>query len=186
LSQELEVNLFTSQLWPQEDIRDPLGVWGARLQVTGTSGAGEIKVGITVPQAERAAYVYTCYSVNVSPLATAGQTTLQAGVRLLTNWPNVDPAVGVQGYGSNLLIPVGIQAGGTAPVGGPTAPLINASDRFVLLFDPRPQPTGDLTIVELKVSIQVENDTYTFEAYGYYWDRSILEAPGGPRHPGSR
>jgi len=173
-------------LWPQEDIRSPLGVWGARLGVTGDASAGEIKVGITVPQAERAAYIYTCYSAQISVLIAASSAELFAMCRLLTNWPDVDPGVGVQGYGSNVGARLPIITGGTAPEGSTINHLVEGHDRFILLFDPRPSAVGDMTIVELKLAVQILSDTYSFEAYGYYWDRSVLDAPGGPRHPGSQ
>jgi len=180
-----EVNLVTSQLWPQGDIRDPLGVWGARLGVTGDASGGEIKVGITAAQAERAAYIYTCYSANVAVLLSTLGAPLTGWCRLLANWPDIDPVVGVQGYGSFIGLVIGVEELNTAPQGALGGTLIGPNDRFILLFDPRPQPTTDLTVVELKISEQVLADTYSFEAYGYYWDRSVLNAPGGPRHPGS-
>ncbi|KKL17299.1 hypothetical protein LCGC14_2486920, partial [marine sediment metagenome] len=58
------------------------------------------------------------------------------------------------------------------------------NDRFILIFDPR-QGAGVLNMIELEMGVNVNTDTYAFEAYGYYWDRSVLNAPGGPRHPGS-
>jgi len=185
VSQALNVELKTSALWPQGDIRDPLGIWGARLGVTGDATAGEIKVGIQAAQAERAAYIYTCYNANVSVLLASGVLAMTAFCRLLTNWPDIDPVAGVQGYGSNIGRVLGITIGGTAPEGAVGQPLVLPQERFILLFDPRPQPSEALTIVELKVTAQVDADTYSFEAYGYYWDRSVLDAPGGPRHPGT-
>jgi len=185
MAQSLTVELKTSQLWPQGDIRDPLGVWGARLPVTGDASAGEIKVNIVAAQAERAAYIYTCYSAVMAVLLSPGGVQLGAVCRLLTNWPDIDPIAGVQGYGSAILRTIAISTAMTAPLGAPAEPLINPADRFLLLFDPRPQPSTDLAIVELKLANQVNNDLYSFEAYGYYWDRSVLDAPGGLRHPGA-
>lgn len=185
MSQALEVNLLTAQLWKQGDIRDPLGVWGARRAVTGDASGGEIKVGITVLQAERAAYLYTCTAVNLGVVSAVGATSLNGICRLLSNWPNIDPQVGVQGFATQELRVIGIGGFTTAPQGGPITPFLGPNDRYILLFDPRPGIPSDLTIVELKLLVQVLADVYSFEAYGYYWDRSVLDAPGGPRHPGA-
>jgi len=184
MSQALEVNLIQTALWQQGDIRDPLGVWGARALATGNVTLGEIKVGITVPAALRAAYIYTCYALNASVLASVGSTQMSAASRLLTNWPDVDPTAGVQGFATSRFASLFIDASFTAPRGSTNPPLVTPNDRFLLLFDPRPG-TDDLTIAEIKISPVVEDDTYAFEAYGYFWDRSVLNAPGGPRHPGS-
>jgi len=178
-------NLIPHQLWPQGDIRDPLGVWGARLLVTGDASGGGVKVAVQAEAGVGAAYVYTCYDVNVSIIvqAVSGTSNLTK-VRLLTSWPDVDPTVGVQAYSSNHFFRVESSAGMTPPIGGPTTPTIDPQQRFLLLFDPRPQ-TAALVIVELEYGDNDLNDVYSFEAYGYFWDRSVLNAPGGPRHPGS-
>jgi hypothetical protein len=72
----------------------------------------------------------------------------------------------------------------TAPTGGVAGQLVLPNDRFLLLFDPRPG-AGDLVIAEIKYSDNVDAMTTIMELYGYYWDRSVLQAPGGPRHPGA-
>ncbi len=175
-------DLIATQLWPQGDIRDPLGVWGARVAATGVAGGDEIKVFIDIPIAQAGAFVFTCYSAIIAQLS--GTINTNTMCRLLSNWPNIDPAAGVQGYSTNF-------SGGlngpftTAPTGGPSVVrYIGPNDRFILLFDPRSRPVKT-TIVELKIATQIDTAGYSFEAYGYYWDRSVLQAPGGPRHPGS-
>jgi len=174
--------IITQALWPQGDIRDPLGVWGARRGVTGDATGGSIAVDLEAAADQGAAYLYTCYSVNASQLTgTVNGTTVS--VRLLTNWPNVDPVVGVQGYGSHVVATWG-GSGTPAPTSGFTTLPLSAADRFLLLFDPRPS-AGALTIVSLALNDNTNLATYSFEGYGYYWDRSVLNAPGGPRHPGS-
>ncbi|MGR3295936.1 MAG: hypothetical protein ACUZ8A_06880, partial [Candidatus Bathyanammoxibius sp.] len=63
---------------------------------------------------------------------------------------------------------------------------INSIDRFLLLYDPRqPASLGNTNILELQLAVNTDLATYSFEAYGYYWDRSVMQTPGGPRHPGS-
>lgn len=177
------VDVLPAALWPQGDIRDPLGVWGFRLGVTGDATGGEIKVTARAPAGLSAAYLYTCYSVNIVQLAgTLAIASLVA--RLLTNWPNVDPIAGVQAYSSYLKTNMVGADAFTAPKGGSDTPLIQQQDRFLLLFDPRPS-AGPLNLIELKMSNNVDTLTYSFEGYGYFWDRSVLQAPGGPRHPGA-
>lgn len=179
------VDLIPHQMWPQGDIRDPLGIWGARLLVTGDASGGGVKVLVRARAALGAAYVYTCYDVNVSIVtqAVTGTSNLTK-VRLLTSWPDIDPTAGVQAYSSNKFFRVDSSSGQSAPVGGPINPTIDPQQRFLLLFDPRPQ-TDALVILELEYGDNDLNDVYSFEAYGYFWDRSVLNAPGGPRHPGA-
>jgi len=63
--------------------------------------------------------------------------------------------------------------------------MVQPQDRFILLFDPRPV-AGAFDIVELEISVGVLDRNYAFECWGYYWDRQVLNTPGGPRHPGSQ
>lgn len=176
-----------SQQWPQHDIRDPLGVWGVRHTVTGDASGGGIKVGYQVNLSKAGAFVYTCYSVNVAQTDAFVTGTVLAKVRLLTNWPDIDPAAGAQGYGSNQVLAWAGSANFTAPFKGffgESGPALQPTDRFLLLYQPRKVPAGP-TIVEIELAINTDGGTYVFEGYGYYWDRSVLNAPGGPRHPGS-
>lgn len=178
-----EVAVEQLNLWPQGDARDPLGVWGARLGITGDASGGAIKVGFIVPAARKAAYVYTCYSVNFSKL-TGTTNVIAVKVRLLTNWPNVDPVPGVQAFGTHLSGNATGSAEFTSPIIGLDTFVIGPNDRFLLLYDPR-TIGGDMTIVEIEQNDNTLNDTYSFEAYGYFWDRAVMDTPGGPRHPGS-
>jgi len=176
------IDLIASALWPQGDVRDPLGIWGARGSITGDASAGSIKVTIQVPAGLAAAYIYTAYQATIT--LTTGTSGNPAKIRLLTNWPDVDTTQGVQGFGSVKVISMATSADFTAPTSGPLAPLVSPLDRFLLLFDPRPS-AGVLELMELEIGENVLNDVYAFEAYGYFWDRSVLQAPGGLRHPGS-
>jgi hypothetical protein len=142
-----------------------------------------VKTVIQAPATIAGAFIYTCYSAIAATLNVGSAS--QVKLRLLTNWPDVDPVnIGVQGYGS---IVIGLQGFGTdltEPMSGPNQALIGPADRFVLLFDPRPV-VGAFDIVELELDENVLARTYAFEAWGYYWDRQVLNTPGGPRHPGS-
>ena len=184
----LTVPVLETALWPQGDARDPLGVWGARLIVTGDASGGEIKVTILVPGARRSAYIYTAYGAGINQL-TGVITAVSIMSRLLTNWPDVDPTAGIQGYSQNNRGVLGGVSAFTAPNASNASgePLVHDKDRFILLFDPR--PTGDsgddMAIMELKLGFNTDLATYSFEAYGYFWDRSVLNSPGGLRHPGS-
>jgi len=177
------VDVKPAQLWPQGDMRDPLGVWGARLVIAGDATGGEIKIGIAVPQSLSGAYVYTMYAATISQLDGIGGTT-DLMCRLLTNWPDVDPTAGVQAFSVNNAAGASGTDTFTPPLTAPSRALVNPNDRFLLLFDPRSIPSA-FNIAELKVATMVDLANYSFEAYGYFWDRSVLNAPGGPRHPGS-
>jgi len=179
------VALEAAALWPQGDIRDPLGVWGARLALPADATGGSIKVEVVTPDGGRSAsYLYTCYAAIIVQVAGAANRMI-AKCRLLTNWPNIDPQPGVQGYAHAAYIDIDGSTDFTQPQTGPfNFTLIQPNDRFILLFDPR-QERGQITIMELEVNENIVGLTHSFEAYGYFWDRSVLNAPGGPRHPGS-
>lgn len=181
-AQSLTIAVETSAIFTPRDIRDPLGVWGARASVTGTATGG-IKVSFTVPAELKAAYVFTAYDAQIAELSgTVGQPN--GKIRLLTNWPNVDPQAGVQGFSSLLVFNVAFNSGFTAPIAGPNQSIIKPNQRFMVLYDPR-AIGGDMTIVEMEIGENVLAAEYSFEVWGYYWDREVMLAPGGLRHPGS-
>jgi len=179
------VNVITTALWPQGDIRDPLGVWGFRLGVTGDASGGSIKVTAQAAAEQAAAYLYTCYGVTIARITGTPVADLTK-VRVLTSWPNIDPVAGVQAFAKGAIGQLAGSSAFSAPVSLQSAltPLLEPNDRFLLLFDPRPS-AGVLFLVELEMASNVDTETWSFEGYGYYWDRSVLNAPGGPRHPGS-
>lgn len=182
------IPVVEAQGWPQLTIRDPLGTWGGRGLATGDASGGGIRGTFQVEALKRSAFVYTLYSVNIAQLSG---TVVTGPMRLdlLTNWPNIDPLAGVQAYRSvvtgefngSTLFP-DIQASISSQNGAPHP--MQPSDRFILLYDPRASG-GPMDIVLLTLAANSDMATYSFEAWGYYWDRSVLNAPGGPRHPGS-
>jgi len=178
-------NVVESQQWPQHDIRDPLGVWGSRNSIVGDGGDDFVKTDFVVAADKKAAYVYACYSANASALAVVATIAFTSRIRLLTNWPNITLEAGVQGYGNNQGVDMITTTQSSQPQSSIRQPMIGPADRFILLYDPRSQGTSGITIVSLEINGNTLNDTYIFEVYGYYWDRSVLQAPGGPRHPGA-
>lgn len=180
IAEEVDIQHFN--ILRQRDARDPLGIWVARLGVTGDATGGSIKVGINVPAANRAAHVYFCYDVNFATLTITFNNALTK-VRLLTNWPDADPSVvGIQGYGSLGVYATAADAQFTAPTVGFTIPVIGAAQRFIPLWT---TIGSGLTIVEIEHGDNVDTATYSFECFGYYFDHAVRDAPGGPRHPGS-
>jgi len=179
------VEVQETALWQQGDVRDPLGVWGCRLQVTGDATTGSVLVTFRVPEARRSAYVYTCYSTQIVLLSSA-VVAVTAKCRLLTNWPNVDPQPGVQGYDTVQVMNLNGTSLFANEISGPFENFfLTSNDRFIPLFDPRAGVTGDLDIVELELGKNLIAEVYSFAGYGYFWDRSVMAAPGGLRHPGS-
>ena len=181
-AQDVGKDIFSMGMWPQQDARDPLGVWGGRHIITGTIGGGGIKVQFQ-PGADRAgAYLYCCHFAQIAQLTEGESATLKC--RLLTNWPDADDVVGVQGASTlKFATSLGL-VGHTAPFAGPDSFLVAPQDRFVLLFDPRPV-AGAFTIVELEQNVSTDGNLYAFECWGYFWDREVMQTPGGPRFPGS-
>lgn len=190
MSQVVTVDVSQTAIFTPRDFRDPLGVWGARIGLTGDATGGFIKVQVNVPAERKSQFVYTCYSTNITILTGTGQNGQGIRVRRLTNWPNIDPQVGVQGYGSAVFGAINTDADFDDPIGGmsgttPNGMLFdNPNDRFMLLYDPRPIGV-DMTIVEFELAFNTDLETYACECYGYYWDRAVMDVPGGPRHPGS-
>jgi len=178
------IDVIASALWPQGDIRDPLGVWGFRGSVTGNATGGGIKVTGRAQAGQAAAYVYTCYSINIHKISGTVASDWTAKIRLLTNWPNIDPQAGVQGYSTAQRSTIQGTVNFTSPIQIQSVVGIGNFDRFILLFDPRPS-AGVLNLVELETAENIDTEVYGFEGYGYFWDRSVLQAPGGPRHPGA-
>jgi len=179
-------DVITNALWPQGDERDPLGVWGSRVSVTADATGNEIKGNIQVSPGAAAAYVYTLYDFNLTQRSGTLNTN-PTMLRMLATWPNMGVTAGVQGYSTARFgVFRGSASFDTAPVAGEVATdeLLPRNSRFILLFDPRPGP-GILDLLEIKLVNQTDLDIYDIECYGYYWDRSVLNAPGGPRHPGS-
>jgi len=180
------VFLLDHQIFVQGDARDPLGVWVARAAVTGDASGGSLKVGVQVPAARSGSRIFTCYSAQVAGLTG---TLISAAIktRLLTNFPDADLGIGIQGFSTlSLQNDTGeqwnVSSGITAPIAGPYQHQIQHNDRFILLFG---VSGADTTLSELEISDNVDGATYSFEWYGYFWDRDVLNTPGGPRHPGS-
>jgi len=180
------VEVKETALWPQGDERDPLGIWGARILVTGDGDGSpsSIKVQVNIPAPRRGAYVYTCYSAIITATTQAIVAGSTAKCRLNTLWPDIDALAGVVAYSRIKVVQLAVSGQFTSPFNGPDQPMVDPQDRFLLLYDPRPINAA-VTMVELENSVNVLNDVYAFECYGYYWDRSVMNAPGGPRHPGS-
>jgi len=183
-------NPLESQLWPQGDIRDPLGIWGARGSLTGDASGGSIKATLEVPAARRSAYVYTLYSCAIDQIDSATVVIQNWKRRILTNWPNTDTQAGVNAYSIATFLQLNGSQLMSAPAGFPSGisnhlPVVDNIERFILLYDPRQGITVPMPILELEINGNQDTLVYAFSAYGYYWDRSVMEAPGGPRHPGA-
>lgn len=140
-----------------------------------------------MPAAKRRAYIYTCYAATVAKTVGSAKTATELKVRLLTNFPDASPdQVGLQGFATLLTRTLSVETNTTDPSGGPFEPLITSPDRYVLLFDPSAvSPLDDMDIVSMERNANEDGIQLNFEAWGYYWDRSVLNAPGGLRHPGS-
>ncbi len=179
-------DLIEWALWPQGDKRDPLGIWAFRSSILGDATGGFLKLLVGLPAARRAGHIYTCLSAQSTTLSG---TATHAGItlRLLTNWPPADLGAGVTAYSTYMRILIGASAVGNFPTDGPFEnPLVRENDRFILLFDPRPVETlGRLNIMEFIITDNTNTVLIGFEAWGYWWDRSVMDAPGGPRHPGT-
>ncbi len=177
------IEIETQQLWPQGDVRDPLGIWGGRSTIAGDGSGNPLKLVWRTPAGQRAAYVYTLYSVTYAKIVGSA-AAVETRTQILTNWPNVDPQAGVQAFATAIVQDTGGTDNFDSPNSALRLPVIRDIDRFILIFDPRPGP-GLIDILSMAIADNGVGNSWTFECYGYYWDRSVMNAPGGPRHPGS-
>jgi len=184
MSVSVEIDIIETAQWPQRDARDPLGVWGARGLATGDVSGGFVQGTLGLPADRRAGHVYTCYGLTATLTSVSGAVTA-LGVRLLTNWPNADVLAGVQGFATMKVVTLQRGEATHVPQFGPDDVVLEPAHRFILLFDPRTSQTTRIDLVEMWMNVNTDGETYSFEGYGYYWDREVMNAPGGPRHPGS-
>lgn len=177
--------ILTAAIFRPRDLRDPLGVWGGRAGLTGNGTGGQLSVQFNAPDDNAGAYVYTCHSANAGQL-TGILASTGVKLRLLTNWPNIDPQPGVQGYNAVHMGVTRTQDEATGQRSAPTNTTLFEipNMKTILLFDPRPS-AGAITLVEIEWNENTDLATYVFECYGYYWDRQVMNIPGGLRHPGS-
>jgi len=177
------VNVIESELWPQRDARDPLGIFGWRVTQAADASGGSNKILVQVPELLRHAFVYKIYSMTLAQtVGTVVSQTLK--LRVLTNWPNVDIDPGIQAYGAFWMGSGDSDVLFTVPAGGISnaQPFID-SIKDLLIYDPSTQ-TGDMVIAEQETA-NTDGQTWSFEGYGYYWDRAVMSTPGGPRNPGT-
>jgi len=184
-------DIVATVMWPQGDARDPLGLWFGEVRATGDASAGHIRFIFRVQAARRAQYVFAAYNVSLQIPAGLAATTA-TWLMLRTNWPNIASATG------QAFTPYEHLRLGTTPEIGSVAgdadfqespfgingQLLHPNDRFLLLSDPRRGGTA-MEILELQVGTNENTVLYIASAWGYFWDRAVYQAPGGPRHPGS-
>lgn len=173
----LEHNIFTTR-----DARDPLGIWAIRVEVTGDASGGTVKARFQAPQTNR---VYTCNMLTLSGDASAASVI--AKFRLLTNFPPATPAGGTAGFAYNRVFSVTREPVLTSPSDNWGSVGNDMGDaKHLLLFGPIPSDDGPVAIVEMENAVNTLAASYFFEGWGYYWDKiAVLNAPGGPRFPGS-
>ncbi len=177
------IDIIENALWQQHDARDPLGIWGFRSAIAGDGSGGTIKWFIQVPANKSGKYVYNVVSLNLTHDA-GSILNKNLKIRLLTSWPNIDPQAGVQAYS---VMKRRLHQGDitwSAPIEAPQEDILGPLDRFILLFDPR-TANNAITLFEAEVTNTGIGEDYSFEGYGYFWDRGALAAPGGVRFPGA-
>lgn len=177
------VNPIESELWPQRDARDPLGIFGWRLTIPTDASGGSVKCSVDIEAGKRHAFVWKIFDMVIAQI-TGGALATNAKLRILTNWPNIDPQPGIQAYSTLWVGSMGGNNSLTPPNTGifDVSPL-NGQQKDILIYDPS-TTAGIMPIAEQEV-VNTDGLTYSFEGYGYYWDRSVMNTPGGPRNPGT-
>lgn len=172
-----------SELWPQRDARDPLGIFGWRTAIATDASGGFLRVQVNIEASKRHAFVWKIWDMVIAQITGGAQAT-NGKLRILSNWPNIDPQAGIQAYASLYIGSMGGNNSLSFPNTGlfDVSPL-NGNQKDILIYDPSTQ-SGAMPIAEQEV-VNINGLTYSFEGYGYYWDRSVMNTPGGPRNPGT-
>lgn len=180
----LTVAILEHQVFKQRDARDALGIWNGRLGVTGDATGGSTKVNFLATAAQTGGRVYVCEAFDIASIqGLAGNAG--GKWRLLTNFPPADRNGGLAGNSFGRTFTFDFNPGFTEPEGlidgqwGGSPLVINR----VLLFGPRQPGQTQVSILELEIDQNVDLSTWSFEAWGYYWDREVVQVPGGPRLP---
>ena len=177
------IDIIENALWMQGDVRDPLGVWGFRSAIIGDGSGGTIKWFVQVPATKSGKYIYTVQSLNFThDVGTILNKNVK--IRMLTSWPNIDPQAGVQAYSMMKRRLMQGDITWSAPIETVQEDILGPLDRMVLLFDPR-TANNAITLFEAEVTNTGIGEDYSFEGYGYFWDRTAMQAPGGIRFPGT-
>lgn len=163
----------------QRDARDPLGIFVNRHLITGDASGGTIKVSIAAAQTYHI-YALTAFTLSVQTLAADSIGKL----RLLTNYPPALPDGGLSAFAWNRVFIIS-NTSMTAPGDsmGISQGAIGLETGKVLMFGGDFQTVVPQNIIELEIEDNILNQSYFFEVYGYFWDRSSILVPGGPRLP---
>jgi len=180
-------DVLVSGLFKQGDIRDPIGIWGGSVTINGDVTGGFLRVIFQVdPDDGWVSGIFAHYSVSV--IQTIGALLTGAGsaviFRINTNWPNILQDPGIIPYNFTRSFQL-TGAAGLSPIAATEQPMVTSQERFLLSWDPRHITPQNLLLDQIEILNPGAGISINFTAYGYFWDRSVLDAPGGPRHPGS-
>ncbi len=174
-------DVVETAVFPQRDARDPLGIWGAHATTTGDATGGITQVNFQIAAGRRRANVYSIIAAN-SQLTSGTAIGTDISLRILSSWPNLSAVL----TGINFAAPTrSVPAGPALLNGPPQGDLVRTNDRYILIFDPASVNAGNaLLIATIVRNANVDTETAVYTLYGYYWNRDIVDQPGGPRHPG--
>jgi len=180
MSEVAQVRLLAHNIFKQRDSRDPLGIWAFRSEQAGTATGGVFKVQVQSDEVDR---IFTCVGLNLT--ADGITVAVQGKYRLLCNQPPADLEGGQAGVSIARNIDVTNFSNATAPADNWDAISPYESQlEHILLFGGVQSSRDPQNILEMECGGNALTVTYFFEATGYFWDRQILESPGGPRWPG--
>ncbi len=174
-------DILASGLIFQGDARDPLGIWGGATSQVNSGSGGSTRITFRVG---------TTDSNLSSVFAISGLSVLQESgtprsdlvkFRMFTNWPSVDFQAAITPFNS---AHAAVFVGSTLFTGGVAVAPFNdtvPAIRGLLSWDPRglSQP---LLLCEFEMA-NISGTTVLVSVQGYFWDRAVLNTPGGPRFP---
>jgi len=185
MSITIEKDCLVTGVWKQGDIRDPIGIFGGVTSITGNGDGTFIRVSMRIDSED--AFLSGLFAIyDATILQTLGSVqSVDVLYRIFSNWPNIDQQPGITPFNSGIVRNMVGSNSWVSPRAAPDAPLVQPLDRFRLIWDPRHLAPQNMLLCEWFINMPVAPVAYQFSVYGYFWDRSVLNAPGGPRHPGS-
>jgi len=183
MSITIEKDVLVTGIFKQGDIRDPIGLWGGTTSINSDATGGKIRTSFRVDNEDAfLSGVFSIYSANVIQVTGLAATqNILFGIN--SNWPNIDQTPGITPYNGFIRATLSGEDA-FSPVAAVFPQLVGSLDRFRLIFDPRHIAPQNMLLCQFEM-VNVNAKSYLWSVYGYFWDRSVLDAPGGPRHPGS-
>jgi len=175
-----EATILEHNLFKQRDGRDVLGIWNLTHDITGDATGGSIKLAI-LPNSPDRIFNVVALGLSVSQLVASAIGKF----RYLCNFPPASVTQGRDSTDFTRSFTISQSADLTTPGDNWAAGNNQDPGWDKLLLWGSALPGVISAILELESGDNTLNETYFFDAWGYFWDRNVMYEPGGPRFPGA-